>query len=259
MTDIVNVIGIWVAGLFTLIVLSLLYKENPLFRMAEHIFIGLSAGYGLAVLFWNFRVQAAIPLLFGGRVDYLVPIGLGLLYYTQLSKKYSILYRLPLSIGIGMGLGVGLRSVMDAYFVRQIRSTFLPLTGSDPILALNNIIIVFGTVLVIVYFIFYKQRTGVWGHTTRIGRYILILSMGAIFGATVQGRMALLIQRFQFLVGDPAFPWRGLRMGTAEDGQWAWVAIPIFIVLFLGYRRWEATRPKKPQPPAVPTPATPKT
>jgi len=56
--------------------------------------------------------------------------------------------------------------------------------------------------------------------------------MGAVFGSTVLGRMAIIIQRIQFLTGDPAFPWRALRMGTAEAGSYAPLAIPVFFAVF---------------------------
>ena len=38
-------LGIWLMGLSTLALFSFLYKDNPFYRIAEHIFAGLSAGY----------------------------------------------------------------------------------------------------------------------------------------------------------------------------------------------------------------------
>ena len=43
--------GTWVAALLTLALFSFLYKENPVFRFAEHLLVGVSAGYYLAQYF----------------------------------------------------------------------------------------------------------------------------------------------------------------------------------------------------------------
>ena len=54
-------IGIWVAAFFTLFILSFLYKDNPLYKIAEHIFVGVSAGYIAVYTFWS----TIWPNLFG--------------------------------------------------------------------------------------------------------------------------------------------------------------------------------------------------
>lgn len=38
-------IGVWIAALLTLMIFSFLYKDNPLYRFAEHLFAGVSIGY----------------------------------------------------------------------------------------------------------------------------------------------------------------------------------------------------------------------
>ena len=42
-------IGVWVAALFTLFVLSFVYRDNPFYKVAESIFIGVSAAYWMVV------------------------------------------------------------------------------------------------------------------------------------------------------------------------------------------------------------------
>jgi len=38
-------IGIWIAAFLTLGIYSFLYKDNPLYKLVEHLFVGVSAGY----------------------------------------------------------------------------------------------------------------------------------------------------------------------------------------------------------------------
>lgn len=240
-----DLFGIWIAAFLSLMVLSILYRENKLYRLAEHIFIGLSAGYGLVVALQIFSVQALQPIFraTNPHPEYIVPILIGALFYAQLSKRISFLYRLPISLGIGFGLGVGLPRALKAFFLQQVIATALPLyVPNDPLGTVNNLVLVFGTVLSLLYFVFFRERKGAWGRLTSIGRYVILITLGAVFGSTVMGREAVLIQRMQFLLGDPAFPWVGLRMGTATEGQWAWLVLPVFLIAFLLYLRWERRR-----------------
>ncbi len=231
MVSLIEVLSVWAAVFVTLMVLSFLYKENPFFRLTEYIFIGLSSGYGFVAALRLFISQALNPIL-AGSLDFIIPVVLGALFYAQLTKKYSLLYRLPLSLAIGYGLGITIWSVMQTYFVRQVRATMVPLFTGNLLTTFDNLVLVVGTILSLSYFILSREQTGAWGGVTRIGKYFVLATLGAVFGSTVLGRMAVIIQRIQFLAGDPAFPWPALRMGTAEAGSYAPLAILVFLAVF---------------------------
>lgn len=57
----VNILGGWVAAFLTLSIFSYLYKDNPFYKLAEHIFVGVSAAYWGTLAFWN----QIVPNLFG--------------------------------------------------------------------------------------------------------------------------------------------------------------------------------------------------
>jgi hypothetical protein len=228
----VDLIGIWIGVFVTLMVLSFLYKESSFFRLTEYVFIGLASGYGFAASLRLFINQALNPIFVNGDLTFLVPVVLGSLFYAQFTKKYSALYRLPLSLAIGYGLGVTIWSVFAQFFIRQLTATMLPIFTGNALLSLDNIILIAGTILSLSYFILHREQTGVWGGITRVGKYFILATLGAVFGSTVLGRMAIIIQRVQFLVGDPSFPWRALGMGTAQEGVYAPLAIPVFLALF---------------------------
>lgn len=56
-----TILGAWVAVFLTIGIFSYLYKDNPFYKMAEHLFVGVSAGYWTAIFFWT-QIQ---PNLFG--------------------------------------------------------------------------------------------------------------------------------------------------------------------------------------------------
>ena len=49
----ISELGIWVSALLTLAIYSFLYKDNPFYKLAEHIFVGVSTGYLLVVAVIN--------------------------------------------------------------------------------------------------------------------------------------------------------------------------------------------------------------
>ncbi len=53
--------GIWVSAFFSLAILSFLYKDNPLYKFAEHAFVGISAAYYMVIAVWT----TLIPNLLG--------------------------------------------------------------------------------------------------------------------------------------------------------------------------------------------------
>ena len=44
-----SLLGIWVAAFLTLSIYSVLYRDNPFYRFAEHLFVGVSVGYGIVL------------------------------------------------------------------------------------------------------------------------------------------------------------------------------------------------------------------
>src|SRR5437867_4655624 len=46
-------LSVWIAALLTLFAFSFLYKDNPLYKFAEHLFVGVSAGYYIVLNFWT--------------------------------------------------------------------------------------------------------------------------------------------------------------------------------------------------------------
>ena len=64
-----EIISAWLYVFLTLCIFSFLYKDNPFYKAAEHLFVGVSAGYVAVLSFW----QQVHPNLFGrlwpSRVD----------------------------------------------------------------------------------------------------------------------------------------------------------------------------------------------
>ena len=57
-------LGAWVATTLSLFIYSFLYKDNPLFKLAEHIFVGASVGYLLTITYHEVMLKKLyVPLV----------------------------------------------------------------------------------------------------------------------------------------------------------------------------------------------------
>jgi hypothetical protein len=207
-------IGIWLAALLTLCIYSFLYRDNPFYRFAEHLFVGLSVGYftvltihqGLIPFAWDPLSAAFTERQWSGLVR-LIPIGIGLLFFARLSPSHAWLIRYPIAILIGVGSGLAIPNVMRADIFRQVHGTLTPFAQIhagelDPFQIFGAILMLIGVISTLTYFFFSVEHRGVVGGVSKIGIVFLMIGFGSAFGNTVMGRVSLLIQRVDFLLHD---------------------------------------------------------
>ncbi len=99
--------------------------------------------------------------------------------------------------------------------------------------AINNLVFMVVLVCVLSYFFFsFEQKNPLMRGSARMGRWLMMFTFGAIFGLTIMARLALLIDRMDFLVNEfgPA------AVGNPVIGKNVMLAILcalIVLVLFL--------------------------
>jgi hypothetical protein len=214
----------------TIFIYSFLWKENPLSRAVEHLFIGLAAVFTLAFMYDAALSQAVwgTERLAEGNLIWAIPIIISLLYFFFFSKKYFFLYRYPVAIVAGIMAGMMITGQIQSNFAAQIESTInLPLIGTGvwdgfPPEGLNSIIIIIGLITALSFFFFTREHKGILGISTRIGRYVLMATFGAAYGGTVMARMSLFIGRLRYL------------FESVYDGWfWAWYIVPIAVLIVI--------------------------
>jgi hypothetical protein len=191
--------GTWLAALLVLCIYSFLYKDNPLYKFAEHVYVGISAGYFVAAEYHNVVLPNLVnPLYtdFSHKFYLLVPGLLGLLVFFAFSRKLNWLIRFPLSFVVGIGAGLTVMAQLSADVMAQIQATAIPLNS------LNNLLFVAGVLTTLVYFFFSAEHRGFLGGTAQVGVWYLMVAFGAAFGYTVMARISLLIGQMQFLLGN---------------------------------------------------------
>lgn len=204
--------GIWVATLLTLAIFSFLIKDNPLYKLAENIFVGSSAGYYLVITYHNvISPKLFTPLSKAGDEPknflLIIPFILGILMLTKISRKYNWLSRFPLSFTVGVGAGLGITAMIKSDIISQIygiafqKPLWFVVDGSvDLTISFFNLIYFVSVLSALLYFFFSAEHKGFIGKTARLGIWFLMISFGASFGFTVMARISLLIARVQFII-----------------------------------------------------------
>ncbi|MCS6830459.1 MAG: hypothetical protein NZ749_07430, partial [bacterium] len=98
--------GVYLGAICTLGLMTLIYRENAVYRFFEHIFIGLAAGFSIVALVKNILDPLLYqPVFKNGEWYWTFVFMFGLLFYFIHSRKYNWLSRLP--IGFLMGFSAG--------------------------------------------------------------------------------------------------------------------------------------------------------
>ena len=206
--------GVIVAAGFTLALYSFLYKDNPLFKFGEHVYVGVAAAYTFGQIWFPVLYGELLALLFESDAEtsgqgswwLLAPILLGLLILTRFSSRLGWLSRITFAFVVGLGAGFAIPRTISAYILAQIEPSLSPLSMSWE--GINLLIILLGVVTVLIYFFFSVEHTGVVGKASKVGIWFLMISFGASFGYTIMARLSLLIGRVTFLFRD----WLGIEI-----------------------------------------------
>ncbi|MDI6840365.1 MAG: hypothetical protein QMD71_05915 [bacterium] len=192
---------VWIAALLTFCIFSFLYKDNPFYKFAEHIFIGVSLGYLIAIV-WHLVVIPRIwdPLQKGIYIT-IIPMCLGVLMFSRFSRRWAWLSRWPIAFVLGTGSGIALPLVMQTYIFRQLQGTMV-ISTTNLWLTISAVIIIIGVISTLLYFYFSVEHKGPLGAVANVGMWFIMIAFGASFGYTVMARVSLLIGRLQFLMYD---------------------------------------------------------
>jgi len=202
-----ELIGAWVAAGLSLLIYSFLYKDNPFFKFAEHVFVGISIGYLLTITYYQVMVNKLyLPMVQQGKWWLVVPAFLGVLMLSRFIPPIAWLSRISFAFLLGISSGVAIPRQMSSFILQQVQGTIKPLvtigdSGVSMTLAnLNALLILVGVTSVLFYFFFSLEHTGAVRRVARVGIYFLMVSFGAAFGYTVMARMSLLIGRLDELL-----------------------------------------------------------
>jgi hypothetical protein len=205
-----------ISFLLTLMVLSYLIGDNPIFRVAIYIFIGVSAGY-VAAIAWHqvLYPRLVLPLLsasLGERLLLIIPLVLGLLLLLKLSPRTASLGTLPMAFLVGVGAAVAIGGAVLGTLFPQTQASMnafdLSTAGQYRLERIfEGAFLLVGTVTVLVYFHFGAKATATGPQRGKlvellswVGQIFIAITFGVLFAGVFMAALTALIERLNFIV-----------------------------------------------------------
>lgn len=205
----VDIFTTMIMGTLCMMAWSILYKENFWYRIAEDLTIGVMGGYVMARLVTNTYDNFVSPL-FSGEFINIIPIVLGLMMWTQLTKDYRWLARTPLSLITGVGAAIAMKGAIYGNILVPIASIALPPTTG----LIDHLIAAIATITTVAFFFFTIKPVGPLRYVSKTGRILMMIGFGSVAGSSVLSNTTFLYDRAQWFVQTP-YAWVPLVIASA--------------------------------------------
>ncbi len=212
----IELLSAFIGLILTLLVFSYLIGDNPLFRFAIYLFIGVSSGYAATAVWHN----VLMPRLFS-RLDDLdqlillvVPLILGISLLAKLSPRISWLGNFAMAVLVGVGAATAVGGALIGTLLPQAEAAMnmfdpgAPGGGSFFARLFQGGVMLIGTVLTLASFHFTLGRAADGAaKSNRIldglawaGRLFLAITLGVLFAGVYMAALTAMIERLSSLI-----------------------------------------------------------
>jgi hypothetical protein len=208
----IEFIGEIVGLVLTVLILSYVLGDNPLYRLALHVLVGASVGYAVAVSSYTLMIRVFIPAIqTEGTAQYslLIPVLLGMLLLFKAVPRLAYWGNVSTAFLVGIGTAVAMGGTLVGTIIPQISASGSLLDWASGGLSylINQALIVGGTICALLAFTFTIQKQpgirGLFGTLLdmfgRFGRVFLIIAFGAAFATALTASLSVLIGRIYIL------------------------------------------------------------
>ncbi|MEW5872399.1 MAG: hypothetical protein AB1894_24255 [Chloroflexota bacterium] len=213
-----DLIGMIVGLVLTLCVFSFIFGDNVLFRLAIHIFIGVSAGYAAVIVYYNVIFpQLILPLLTGSpaeRMLMILPLVLCLMLLAKATRRFSWLGTPAIAYLVGVGAAAAVGGALLGTIFPQITASWnlfdlqtLSQTGVIQGMAKGGLILL-GTLTTLVYFHFgarsrsdrSSRRSLGLEIISSVGKGFIVITFGAMFAGIYAAALTAWVERWNFMI-----------------------------------------------------------
>jgi hypothetical protein len=205
--------GILVSFIFTVLVLSYALSDNILFRLAVHIFIGTAAGYAAAVALKDVLLPRLGAMGAINQTQMMVALVWILLLGMKVfgaTPRISRIGNLAAALMVGVGAAVAVGGAIQGTLVPQISaaSNFFRYENQLQALVWGSFALV-GTITSLAHFHFsakavpnqIPKRARLIEMISTVGQVFISIALGVIFAGVYSAALLALIERFYFIVG----------------------------------------------------------
>lgn len=208
---------IWtvVGFVLTLLVLSYVIGDNPLFKLVSYLFVGVASGAVAVIAIYEvIWPKLILPILHG---DYLtfIPLLLSLLLIAKIFPRFSFLGNFSMAYLVGAGAAVAVGGAVMGTLVSQTGALIAPFDPSTAASSgglvsqiLEGGFILVGTLSTLFYFQFSARvqanqtvrRPRVIEIIGKIGQAFIAITFGALLAGVFGSAIAALVERLAFLL-----------------------------------------------------------
>jgi hypothetical protein len=204
--------GLVVGAILTLLVFSYLLGDNPLYRLALHLFVGALVGYSLGIVLRDVLLGMVLAQLLTNPLAVVVPLVLGILLLFKGFPRQAYAGNFSVAYLVGVGTAVALSGALLGTLVPQIGATGRALSPASLASSrgglLDGLLIVVGTTCTLMASAFAARKrqglAGAWAQIVRlaagIGRIFIIFALGVAFAGALTASLSIFIGRIQYLI-----------------------------------------------------------
>jgi hypothetical protein len=208
---------IWsiVGFLLTAMILSYIFGDNPFFRLATYLFVGVTAGFVTITVITQVLVpQLWLPLVSGsltGRLVALVPLLLSFILLLKMFPPFARYGNIPMAYLVGAGAAILIGgAVLGTLFPQIIGTINLFDLGTaeanqiSPAVQLVNAVLILVGSLTALFFFYFGAKTNLNQPPRRsqlievmahVGQVFIGISLGALFAGVYSSALTALIER----------------------------------------------------------------
>lgn len=215
-----DTMGAWLAVILTLFVFSYLLGDNVLYRIAEHLFVGVTIGYVAVLAFHQVLAprlllpiaDAAVARNWQQMAPLAVTLLLGLFLFAKPFKVWSWLGNISMAVLLGVGSALAIGGALVGTLLPQIDAAasidhFVARYG-QPLGLVSGLLVLIGASGVLLHFYSNRDQDSPWAQARSrvvsiwggVGRWFLVVAFGALLATTFTARLSLLVDRVQFFL-----------------------------------------------------------
>ena len=211
----IDLISALIGLILTLMVFSYLIRDNPLFRVAIYLFIGVASGYAAAVVWHYVILPKLIQPIAALNLRALVPFLFAISLLAKLSPRISWLGSFAMAVLVGVGAAAAVGGALIGTLLPQAQSVIgrfdiLSAAGPGEMVSrlFQGLVMLSGTVLTLASFHFSAgrapdgapRRNRILEGVAWVGRIFIAITLGALFAGVYTAALTAMIERLSFII-----------------------------------------------------------
>lgn len=210
--DLAEIGGLFVGLILTLFIFSFVLGDNPLYRFAVHLLVGVSAGFAAVVVIQDVLwplVQSVIENPADpASIGLLIPLLFGLLLLLKLFPQTAWIGNSSMAVLMAIGAAVGLMGAIAGTLIPLVISPYYGDFEDELVGGFIGLLVAILTICTLLYFHFTGRLDDdntvimpIWQKYVSVaGQFVITITLAALFATTLSTGLVLLSNRVSYFI-----------------------------------------------------------